>query len=209
MKTPTEPMTDTPTRSDLKRASIVEAAISEFHARGFLATSMDSIAERAGVSKRTIYNHFASKDELFASISTEACRRILDLGFAPYDPARPLADQLHEIAEQKLDLMGSPDFQRLVRVTVAERVRRPQVATEAFSEIEKGEFGATKWFREAAADGRLSVEDPVRASKQFVAQLKEFAFWPQLFGACAPLDEEARQTVIQEAVRMILARYGA
>lgn len=195
-------------RSDLKRASIIEAAITEFHARGFLATSMDAVAERAGVSKRTIYNHFKNKDELFRTISTEACRRVIELHVEPYEPDQPLETQLAKIAHQKLDLMSSPDFQKLVRVTVAERVRRPQIAAEAFSEIEKGEFGPTAWFRAATADGRLAVDDPVRASKQFVGQLKEFAFWPQLFGILPPLDAEGRERVIGEAVRMILARYA-
>lgn len=201
-------MAEQPSRSDLKRASIIEAAISEFHARGFLATSMDAIAERAGVSKRTIYNHFKNKDELFRTISTEACRRVIELHVEPYEADQPLEAQLAKIAQQRLDLMGSPDFQKLVGVTVAERVRRPQIAAEAFSEIEKGEFGPTAWFREATADGRLAVDDPVRASKQFVAQLKEFAFWPQLFGISPPLDAEGRERVAGEAVRMILARYA-
>ena len=201
------PMSDPLKCTDRKRASIVEAAIAEFHARGFPATSMDAIAARAGVSKRTIYNHFASKAELFCSISSEACRRVLDQTVEAYRPDRPLEEQLAKIAEDKLDLMSSRDFQRLVRVTLAERVRRPQVAAEAFAEIEKGEYGATKWFRAAVADGRLAVDDPVRVSKQFVALLKEFAFWPQLFGTRPPLDEAERRSVIDEAVAMIVGLY--
>lgn len=202
-------MNDPLKQTDRKRASIVEAAIAEFHARGFLATSMDSIAARAGVSKRTIYNHFASKDDLFRSISSEACRRILDQAVEPYREDRPLEEQLAKIAEQKLDLMSAPEFQKLVRVTLAERVRRPQVAADAFAEIEKGEYGATNWIRAAVAHGRLAVEDPVRANKQFVALLKEFAFWPQLFGTRPPLDASERERVIDETVAMFLGLYGA
>ncbi|WP_390888393.1 TetR/AcrR family transcriptional regulator, partial [Leclercia adecarboxylata] len=55
---------DRPTRlTDRKRAAILEAAVAEFRAFGFAGTSMDRIAATAEVSKRTVYNHFASKDE--------------------------------------------------------------------------------------------------------------------------------------------------
>ncbi|MET0129737.1 MAG: helix-turn-helix domain-containing protein, partial [Stenotrophomonas chelatiphaga] len=60
---------DRPTRlTDRKRAAILDAAVAEFRAFGFAGTSMDRIAATAEVSKRTVYNHFASKDELFTAI---------------------------------------------------------------------------------------------------------------------------------------------
>ncbi|MCF5632840.1 TetR family transcriptional regulator, partial [Pseudomonas syringae] len=49
--------------TDQKREAIVLAAIAEFGDRGFEITSMDRIAARAEVSKRTVYNHFPSKEE--------------------------------------------------------------------------------------------------------------------------------------------------
>ena len=57
-----------PRLTDRKRDAIVQAAIVEFRDNGFEATSVDKVAARAEVSKRTLYNHFASKDELFAAI---------------------------------------------------------------------------------------------------------------------------------------------
>ena len=52
------------TRTERKRCAILEAAAEEFQANGFEGTSMDRVAERAGVSKRTIYNHFENKEAL-------------------------------------------------------------------------------------------------------------------------------------------------
>jgi TetR/AcrR family transcriptional regulator of autoinduction and epiphytic fitness len=46
--------------SDDKRGQILDAAVAEFQERGFAGASMDRIAERANVSKRTVYNHFDS-----------------------------------------------------------------------------------------------------------------------------------------------------
>lgn len=48
------------------RQSIVSAANALFYLRGIKATSLDAIAEKAGVTKRTVYYHFKSKDELIA-----------------------------------------------------------------------------------------------------------------------------------------------
>lgn len=54
--------------TDRKRAAILDAAVRQFRAAGFDNTSMDRIADAANVSKRTVYNHFPSKELLFAAI---------------------------------------------------------------------------------------------------------------------------------------------
>jgi AcrR family transcriptional regulator len=46
------------------RAAIAEAAVELFTERGFAETTMDEVAEAAGVSRRTAYRHFPSKDDL-------------------------------------------------------------------------------------------------------------------------------------------------
>ena len=47
------------------REAIVEAAQRLFLERGFGSVSMDELAEAAGVARRTLYNQFASKEEIF------------------------------------------------------------------------------------------------------------------------------------------------
>src|ERR1700722_19192432 len=54
--------------SDRKRSDIARAALRLFLRDGFARTSVDAIADEAGVSKRTIYNHFGDKENLFLSI---------------------------------------------------------------------------------------------------------------------------------------------
>jgi len=49
------------------RARIIEAASQLFYREGIGGVSVDAVAERAGVTKRTVYNHFTSKDELVAA----------------------------------------------------------------------------------------------------------------------------------------------
>ena len=65
-------------QSERKRQAILNAAISEFLANGFRGSSMDAISTRAEVSKRTVYNHFESKEALFQAIVMEMFRYVQD-----------------------------------------------------------------------------------------------------------------------------------
>lgn len=56
---PAEPAT--PGRRD-SRSRITLAAMDLFEERGYVATTVESIADRAGISRRTFFHHFASKD---------------------------------------------------------------------------------------------------------------------------------------------------
>lgn len=55
-----------PGRGGITRQQIVVAATRLFYGEGIKAVSMDAVAEKAGVTKKTLYYHFASKDELVA-----------------------------------------------------------------------------------------------------------------------------------------------
>ncbi|MEO5795040.1 MAG: TetR/AcrR family transcriptional regulator, partial [Rhodoferax sp.] len=93
-----------------KREAILQAAISEFRAHGFAGTSMDRVAAVAEVSKRTVYNHFPSKDELFAAILVQLWQRAQGLLTVAYQPQKPLRAQLLECLEQKMRLLNDSSF---------------------------------------------------------------------------------------------------
>lgn len=59
---------DTPKKGEVTRLAIEEAAMELFLEQGYAATSMRQIADKAGLALGGIYNHFASKDEIFEGI---------------------------------------------------------------------------------------------------------------------------------------------
>jgi AcrR family transcriptional regulator len=59
---------ENPTKGETTRIAIEDAAVELFMEHGYHATSMRQIAEHAGLALGSIYNHFASKDELFEGI---------------------------------------------------------------------------------------------------------------------------------------------
>ncbi len=56
-----------------KRSAIVHAARKSFLEGGYAKTSMDNIAEAAGVGIKTLYRHFENKDDLFSAVMHAAC----------------------------------------------------------------------------------------------------------------------------------------
>jgi AcrR family transcriptional regulator len=56
------------------RRRLLETAAGHFAERGLDATQVDAIAAAAGFAKGTVYNYFASKEELFAEVLAEGCR---------------------------------------------------------------------------------------------------------------------------------------
>jgi TetR/AcrR family transcriptional regulator of autoinduction and epiphytic fitness len=200
---------DTPLRlTDRKRAAVIGAAIEEFLAAGFDATSMDRIAARAGVSKRTVYNHFPSKEALFAAILRQLWDSS-DAGEAPaYSSAHPLRAQLLQLLLKKLSLLNDEAFLSLARVAIAAGIHSPERARDMVERMGEREEDLTVWIRAAAADGRLKTSDPVFASHQLQGLVKAFAFWPQVTMGQPPLSADDQRQVAESAADMFLARYA-
>lgn len=194
--------------TDRKRAAIIAAAVSEFQESGFDGTSMDRIAAEAGVSKRTVYNHFPSKDDLFQAIVSDLLGRCTEVASFPYDADTDLKPQLLAIGQSIAAVMTSADFMRLARVVVPRFIQSPEIASATIREQEKFHKGLVEWIQAGKRDGRLRVTHPSRAAQQFTGLIDSFAFWPQLIGTQAPLKKRELTEVIKSAVGMFLDHYA-
>jgi TetR/AcrR family transcriptional regulator, regulator of autoinduction and epiphytic fitness len=194
--------------TDRKRLAILQAAIDEFRGNGFEATSMDRIAATAGVSKRTVYNHFPSKDALFAEILVQLWEKSTALIDLAYRPERPLREQLLELLLQKLRMLDDANFIDLARVAIAETIHSPQRAQDMVARLGDKEEGVTVWIRTALADGKLKPLDPLFAAHQIQGLVKSFAFWPQITMGAPPLAPDMQEKVASSAVDMFLGCYA-
>ena len=193
--------------TDRKREAIIQAAIAEFRAHGFEITSMDKIAATAGVSKRTVYNHFPSKEELFAEILNQLWARISAEQSVTYNRDQPLREQLRQMLQAKVQLMADENFLTLARVAIAATIHSPERAQNMIERMGEREEALTVWIRAAQADGRLKSVDPEFAAHQVQGLLKTFGFWPQMSMGRAALDVEMQNTVAESALEMFLACY--
>lgn len=122
------PVSETPSKSERTRAALRDAALRHFVAFGYDGASVPAIAAEVGVTERTFYRHFATKDEvLFGDLVTrlewfrtalrdrpadeDLVRSVLaSLGSAPTDP-RLLA----EIAGLRRELLSPERIERTFR----------------------------------------------------------------------------------------------
>jgi TetR/AcrR family transcriptional regulator of autoinduction and epiphytic fitness len=193
--------------TEIKREQIIQAAKDEFRDNGFAATSMDRIAKAAQVSKRTVYNHFESKEILFGVIAKEICTTFSSASNIPYKPNEPIRGQLEVIVNRQMEMLCSERFLRAFRLMTAETLNSPELTKPVFDDFQETDIGVIKWITAASKDGKLSVENPVFAGKQFFALLEVFTTWPYLYGWEHSGEEFEPEHVKNSAVDMFLDHY--
>jgi TetR/AcrR family transcriptional regulator, mexJK operon transcriptional repressor len=156
-----------------KAETILAAAKRAFLANGYGAACMDMIAREAGVSKATVYAHFAGKEELFGAVMGRECERYFARFSAGELDPHDVRGSLAVLGRRFLDLVLSPDAIALHRIIVAEVSRFPalgQVFWQAGPERERVQIEG--FLRSAVAAGALSLADPRRGAEQFVALVR-------------------------------------
>ena len=122
-----------------KDRAIVLAAHDHFLRDGFAAASMDAIARSAGVSVKTIYSHFAGKDELFSKVMIAACTDNLLAGELPSVAAlahrfawfrKTTRQGLFEAGREYLGHLLSPEQLALYRVVTRDADRFPELGQQ-------------------------------------------------------------------------------
>jgi TetR/AcrR family transcriptional regulator, mexJK operon transcriptional repressor len=162
---------EAPTAS--KAESILGAAKRSFLQSGFGAVSMDTIAREAGVSKATVYAHFAGKEELFGAVIGRECeQRFAGFSAGELDPGDVRAS-LTTLGGRFLDLLLSPDAIALHRLILAEVSRFPALG-EVFWRAgpERNLAQIENFLRAAAAAGSLDIADARLAAEQFVGLVR-------------------------------------
>ncbi|CAK4068755.1 MULTISPECIES: TetR/AcrR family transcriptional regulator [Vibrio] len=194
-------------RSDLKRSAIVEAAIEAFREEGVKATSMDRLAKLANVSKRTIYNHFVSKEALVLHLLSELWQRAMMESEVSYNRDQPLETQLAALLTKELEFLSSPQYQDLARVAFDYLFSNPDMLQEELKKLSEKETAVYRWIVAAQDDGKLIELDADLAKEQLHSLIKGSALWPQLMRLRQPLTEAEKQRLVDETTKLFLARY--
>src|SRR3982750_272738 len=109
-------------------ALILDAATGMFLAQGFGATSIDALAERLGIAKRTFYHRFADKEALFAAVVHRIVDELRPSGAFPGMNSSVFPPLLERFATMILHAALSPNAIALHRLIVAESARFPELA---------------------------------------------------------------------------------
>ncbi|HHX36216.1 MAG TPA: TetR/AcrR family transcriptional regulator [Gammaproteobacteria bacterium] len=113
-----------------KRAAILDAAQVLFLQHGYEGSSMDAIAQEAGVSKLTVYNHFTDKETLFcAAIEAKCETQLTQLFVSPAEtPPSNLRECLLGIAHSFQVLVDSPESLAMHRLIISHAQSNPALS---------------------------------------------------------------------------------
>jgi TetR/AcrR family transcriptional repressor of mexJK operon len=155
-----------------KIRAITEAATATFLADGYEGASLDHIAARAGVSKQTIYNHFADKESLFraicAGLTTELMESLRPEKGLDEDPAVTL----RRLGLAYLDLALRPSSLALHRLIIGETARFPELGRAIYNSGPARVVAELAEFLDSQTRaGRLQTPHPKVAAEQFLGML--------------------------------------
>jgi TetR/AcrR family transcriptional repressor of mexJK operon len=155
-----------------KAESILAAAKRAFLQRGFGAVSMDTIAREAGVSKATVYAHFAGKEELFGAVIGRECERFLaSFSAGELDPL-DIRNSLTILGRRFLELVLSPDGIALHRIILAEVTRFPTLGEVFWRAGPERQRVQIEVLLQTADAGTLSFSDTRLAAEQFLSLVR-------------------------------------
>ncbi len=197
-----------------KRALIVEAALKAFLDRGYAESSVNKIAEDAGVSIKTLYRHFETKDELFSAVMQAAClphdessiERVDNTQTAqPSWYAKPPNVGLALAGEEYLRHILSEDQLALYRVVARDAHRFPELRRRYLKEAVGRRVAAfadylDRWGPEMG----WSVSNKPAALMNFAGLLKASLFDDALLGLRKPKDQEIVRQAREAAARMLI-----
>lgn len=193
-------------RSANKRQALLDAGIDELMMQGLAGASMEAIASRAAVSKRTLYKYFPSIDAVFSEVVDLMVARVEPLGRLRFDPTRAFAEQLREIAQKEMQMICDEQYTRLSRVIMIEAMRSQEQSARLLARFHEKELGLYRWFADAHEAGKLGDIAPALAADMFTGLLKSCTYWHSVIGWQAAPDVAVQTTMIDEACRMFVAR---
>ncbi|MFF7380930.1 TetR/AcrR family transcriptional regulator [Streptomyces massasporeus] len=199
--------------STQKRAAILTAARELFLSDGFDRTSVDAVAARAGVSKRTVYDYFGDKQTLLQAVVdgvgeslVSTIRRILDDTLTEPTEAIDLEDVLVTFSMRiATDMLGSAEYATLQRLVRTQFGHLPNGGDNSMADAP--DEALAERFAAFAAAGLLDVPDARLAADQFIALT--FGVALNRYGSANAAEDTRVRPLVVEGVRTFLRAYRA
>lgn len=197
-----------------KRDAIVAAAAELFLEHGFGDVSMDTIAAKAGVSKRTVYSHFENKAKLFEGVMSGICA-VGDFVGEDFDedvgiPTGPPEQVLRQLGLDFLGFVTRSEGVALNRLVMAEGSKFPELGKTFYN------FGPARlsgklaeYLEDQTSKGVLRVENYRQAAFQFFAMLVMPVLMELTIGVRGPLGEREIGEIVDASVSTFLRAFKA
>lgn len=196
-------------KTEAKRQHIIEVAAQTFRELGFEGASMAEICTRVGGSKATLYNYFASKEELLFAVIAQSCEAEFEAAHRAIDVANDdIGESLRKFGERFLGALYSPEMQANRHLAIASSGNTKLGRLIYERGVRQSQALVAELLAAAMQQEKLRTADPEVATKQLYALLEAELidrFLLQLLGKVSP--KEIR-TVTARAIAVFMAAYG-
>jgi TetR/AcrR family transcriptional repressor of mexJK operon len=153
-----------------KGASILAAAQSLFHSQPYETVTMEAVAARAGVSKMTVYSHFADKETIFETVVRAMSDEMMSAVSGPDQALAPLRDRLNTVGIGFLKVILDPSV-RMMGHTLSAALHKDQALARRFYDAGPGRTraGLAAIIAAATAAGELVADSPEWAADDLVS----------------------------------------
>ncbi|RJG17618.1 TetR/AcrR family transcriptional regulator, partial [Massilia cavernae] len=188
-------------KTETKRQAILDVAAQVFREGGFERSSMNEICQRVGGSKATIYNYFASKEELFFEVMRQSADAEFEQVHAALDVStEDIAKALETFGQRLITFIYSPQLQSMRRLVISES-GRADLGRKCYENGPARSLVVVSAFLSTAMEqGKLRKADARTASLQLKA-LYEAEFHDRFM--CHILDELDSKDVKQAVTRAV------
>jgi TetR/AcrR family transcriptional regulator, mexJK operon transcriptional repressor len=194
--------------SRARREAVVVAAKSVFFEEGYQLASMDQIAERAGTTKRTLYDYFGSKEALFTEVIAHASKNFVEALPRPEDLPCDPKQGLRRFANQVRSLVSAEEAIRFERTVIAEAERHPEFGCGLYA---TGVLGAEKilatYIDSQIAAGRLLPHNS-RLTSQVIVNIATNSALRGLFAAQDEESDRLASAALEEAINLLIRNYS-
>lgn len=200
-------------QSDRKHQSMRDAARSLFLKQGYDGTSMEEIAIKAGMSKQTVYKHFADKKRLFEEIvlaTTDQEDGVVGMVSSTLAATGDLERDLVALARGLMNALMEPQLLRLRRLIIANAELMPEVGRAWYEQgFQRVLATVATCFKRLSDERLLAVEDPMLAANHFAGLLLWIPINEAMFtGSERPASKAALDRCVFGAVMVFLAGYA-
>lgn len=195
-------------KSPKKRQAILEAAAELFPLKGFAGVSMMEIADKAKVSKLTLYSHFTDKDDLFAQSVTDCCTKQLPHSIFQLAPGLNLEQALIAIGNAFLELIMDEKAITLHRMMITQSgidLEHAQLYFKAGPERVMDEM--QDLLVKAHQSRALEINSPQHAAEHFFCLLKGVSHMRVLMGMTEAPDKPKRERHVKEVVALFMRAF--
>lgn len=184
-----------------KKEDIIRAAVKVFLENGYAGTSVNRVAEEAGVIKATIYSHFKDKESLFSAIIEEITVKKMAVDFPHIEALIPSLgpEQFIDMIYEKFSkLEEDQEYCRLVRILIGESERFPELPELYLRVVLRPGMGLARMYFDKHPE--LGIEDSFAAGHIMAGAFWSLLVWQRILGGVkeTPLRSDRVKAVLKD-----------